>query len=294
MRCKLIIELLFLITLRNSVKSQSIVETIFLTFYGRFFMKKLSVLFLSFLFIFTSCETLDNLGDSISNLFSGDKETEKTEEPGTKITTPKTKRETVDTSIWALAVLDTARDADYMDDIEKDVILEMNMARTNPAKYAELYIQPRTKKFNGKIYSGNLQTNEGVAVVNECIKFMQTQKPLSVLNPSKGLTQAAKDHANTQSLTDKTGHTGTDGSDPFKRMKKYGSYKTAGENISYGSKTAREIVVTLLIDDGVKSRGHRKNIMSKDFDVAGVGFANKHKLYGCECVLDYAGQYVEK
>ena len=31
----LIIELLFLITLRNSVKSQSIVETIFLTFYGR-------------------------------------------------------------------------------------------------------------------------------------------------------------------------------------------------------------------------------------------------------------------
>lgn len=87
-------------------------------------MKKLSVLFLSFLFIFTSCETLDNLGDSISNLFSGDKETEKTEEPGTKITTPKTKRETVDTSIWALAVLDTARDADYMDDIEKDVILE--------------------------------------------------------------------------------------------------------------------------------------------------------------------------
>ena len=35
LRCKLIIELLFLITLRNSVKSQSIVETIFLTFYGR-------------------------------------------------------------------------------------------------------------------------------------------------------------------------------------------------------------------------------------------------------------------
>lgn len=34
--------------------------------------------------------------------------------------------------------------------------------------------------------------------------------------------------------------------------------------------------------------------MCKDFDVAGVGFANKNKLYGYECVLDYAGQYVEK
>ena len=129
-------------------------------------MRKLSVLFLSFLFLFTSCETLDNLGDSISNLFSGDKETEKKEEPGTKIAAPKTKRETIDISIWDLSVLDTARDADYMADIEKDVILEMNMARSNPAKYAELYIQPRTKKFNGKIYGGNLQTNEGVAVVN--------------------------------------------------------------------------------------------------------------------------------
>ncbi len=259
-------------------------------------MRKLSVLLLAFLFVFTSCETLDNITDSISDLFSGDKESDKTEKtsPGTKISAPKYKRETIDESIWDLSVLDTAKDADYMDDIEKDVILEMNMARSNPAKYAELYIEPRIKKFNGKIYGGNLQTNEGVTVVNECIKFMKAQKPLNLLKPSKGLTQAAKDHAETQSLTDQTGHTGTDGSDPFKRMKRYGNYKTAGENISYGSKTAREIVVTLLIDDGVKSRGHRKNIMNKDFDAAGVGFANKHKLYGCECVLDYAGAYVEK
>ena len=61
----------------------------------------------------------------------------------------------------------------------------------------------------------------------------------------------------------------------------------------------RRIVAALptikyLIDDGVKSRGHRKNIMNKDFKTTGVGFANKHKLYGCECVLDYAGEYTEK
>lgn len=259
-------------------------------------MKKLLCVMLPILILFSSCETLDNLTESIKGLFSGDKKTEDSsdEQKGTKISTPKYKRENIDTTIWDLSVLDTARDVEYMDDIEKDVVLEMNMARTNPKKYAELYIEPRTKKFNGKIYGGNLQTNEGVAVVNECIKFMNNQKSLSVLLPSKGLTLAAKDHANTQSLTDKTGHTGTDGSDPFKRMKKYGLYTTAGENISYGSKTAREIVVSLLIDDGVKSRGHRKNIMNKDFKTTGIGFANKHKLYGCECVLDYAGEYIEK
>lgn len=256
-------------------------------------MKKLFIVLFSALLLFTSCETLDNIGQSITDLFSGDKDTQDTS-GSTKISAPKYKRENIDTTIWDLSVLDTARDVDYMDDIEKDVVLEMNMARTNPKKYAELYIEPRTKKFNGKIYGRNLQTNEGVAVVNECIKFMNSQKSLSTLTPSKGLTRAAKDHANTQSLTDKTGHDGTDGSNQFTRMKRYGSYKTAGENISYGSKSAREIVVTLLIDDGVKSRGHRKNIMNKDSKTTGVGFANKHKLYGCECVLDYAGDYTEK
>ena len=210
-------------------------------------------------------------------------------------TSSKYTRETVDPAIWDLSVLDTARDVDYMEEIEKDIILEMNMARGNPKKYAELYIEPRIKKFNGKTYSGNLLTFEGADVVKECVKFMNGHKSLPVLLPSKGLTRAAKDHADTQSLTDQIGHTGTDGSDPFQRMKRYGSYTgTAGENVSYGSNSAREIVVTLLIDDGVKSRGHRKNIMNKAFKTSGIGFANKHKLYGCECVLDFAGDYTEK
>ena len=55
-----------------------------------------------------------------------------------------------------------------------------------------------------------------------------------------------------------------------------------------------EIVVSLLIADGVKSRGHRKNIMSKDFKTTGIGFAAQHKKYGCECVLDFADDFIEK
>ncbi len=204
-------------------------------------------------------------------------------------------QETVDTSIWDLSVVDTARDVDYMGEIEKNVVLEMNMARSNPKKYAELYIEPRIKEFNGKTYGGTLLTFEGADVVKECVKFMSSQKSLPALLPSKGLTRAAKDLSETQCRTNQTGHTAPDGSDPFQRMKRYGSYSgTAGENVSYGSKSAREIVVSLLIDDGVKSRGHRKNILSKDYTVTGIGFADTHKAYGCECVIDFADRYKEK
>lgn len=38
-----------------------------------------------------------------------------------------------------------------------------------------------------------------------------------------------------------------------------------GENISYGSAEAHDAVLALAIDDGVASRGHRKNLMKADY-----------------------------
>ena len=229
---------------------------------------------------FFSCETLDKLTaffenreqraeDSISNKnLDGDK--------------------------WDISKLDTARNVDYLSTVEKDVVLEMNKARSNPALYAQLYLEPRTKKFTGNLYDGILMTNEGVAVVNECISFMKKAKPLALFVPEKGLSLAAQEHASSQGKTEQTGHTGVDGSTPFTRIEKYGIYKTAGENISYGAKSGRDIVVQLLIDDGVPRRGHRKNILNKDFSSTGVGYSKQHKIYGSVCVITYAGGYAEK
>ncbi len=229
---------------------------------------------------FFSCATLDNLNEFSANM------NKKSEES--------TSNKNLDADKWDIATLDTARNADYLSTVEKDVILEMNKARTNPSLYAELYITPRTKKFDGKVYNGTLMTNEGVAVVNECISYMKKAKALPVLNPEKGLSLAAQQHSSTQGETNQTGHTGVDGSTPFTRIEKYGTFKTAGENISYGAMSGRDIVVQLLIDDGVSSRGHRKNIMNKDFSSSGVGFTKKHKTYGSVCVITYAGGYSEK
>ncbi len=203
------------------------------------------------------------------------------------------------TSLWNIKLLDTARNVDYLDDFEKNVILEMNKARTNPKQYADLYIVPRLENFDGYNYiekrmsaagpyNRTTRTQEGPAAVKECIEYMHNQSPRPPLKPSKELTQAARDHAESQVVTDQLGHTGVDGSTPFERIQNYGIFMATAENIFYCVDTARNTVVKFLIDDGVDSRGHRKNIMNKKYNLAGVGYAECKENRRDECVIDFA------
>ena len=58
------------------------------------------------------------------------------------------------------------------------------------------------------------------------------------------------------------GHSGTSGESFGDRMKRFG-FGTAGENINYGwDLTGKSTLLSLAVDDGVKSRGHRKNIFN--------------------------------
>lgn len=62
-------------------------------------------------------------------------------------------------------------------------------------------------------------------------------------------------------------HTSPTYGSPFDMMRDFGvSYKTAGENIAQGQRTAQEVVQAWM-----NSEGHRKNILSKDFTHIGVG-----------------------
>ena len=55
----------------------------------------------------------------------------------------------------------------------------------------------------------------------------------------------------------------------FDMMKKYGvSYKTAGENIAKGQKTAQSVM-----NGWMHSSGHRANILKSDYTKIGVGYA---------------------
>jgi len=185
----------------------------------------------------------------------------------------------------------------YLSEIENSVLEELNLARTNPKAYAAILKEYRAT-FSGKIAKRpgkiDLMTNEGTRAVDEAISVLNKQSPLAAMTPSKGMSRAAMDHVKDTGPKGVTGHAGTNGSKPFDRMNRYGAWQTtAGENISYGMESGRAVVIQLIVDDGVPSRGHRKNIYKSDFLRVGLA-CGPHKMYKIMCVQTLAGGYEEK
>lgn len=194
-------------------------------------------------------------------------------------------------------VLNTARSARYLSPLEKEVIYEINLFRSDPANYSRMYIEPLKKQYDRKIlyYPGDqaIRTEEGVRALNECVQELKRMSARPLLYPNPQLSHSARDHQRDQQKTGRTGHVGSDGSNMKQRVEKYGKWlHRIGENIAYGNTSARQIVVFLLIDDGVKDRGHRATLLNSDFNLVGVA-CGSHPVYETMCVLDFAGGMAE-
>jgi len=192
---------------------------------------------------------------------------------------------------WDLKAIDTARSVDYLSDLEKNVILEVNKVRSDPAKYANLYVKPRLSQYSGLTRSSGrteVITAEGKAAVEECIQVLMNRKGVKILLPSLPLSLAARDHVADTGPKGIVGHNGSDRSTPASRVARHeAAISYIGENIDYGDSTAREITLSLLIDDGVPSRGHRENILRQEYNAIGVAIGY-HSKYTQMCVQDFA------
>jgi uncharacterized protein YkwD len=176
------------------------------------------------------------------------------------------------------------------------VIREMNLARQNPALYAD-YIEELRGHFDGRVLvlpgQTRIYTKEGLGAVNEAIRFLRSVRPQQPLILSEGMSRGAADHCADQVSGD-IGHGGTDSSNPGARMSRYGVWGGSwGENIAYGKTSARDIVIALIIDDGLRARKHRKNIFNPNFNYAGAA-SGPHARYRTVCSIDFAGAYTER
>ncbi len=192
-------------------------------------------------------------------------------------------------AMLALCFLTLPKSIDAQTPFERQVLETLNQARTNPAAYAETLKHYRTF-FHAKIVSlpGNdtdIETEEGVAVVDETIAFLAHQAPLAPVETAPLLEGSSADHVRDQGASGETGHEGSDGSSPAQRVRRRGGGSYVAEVIAYGPVDAVDAVRQLIIDDGVEDRGHRQILFSPELRFAGVA-CGKHPEFTMMCVID--------
>jgi len=190
---------------------------------------------------------------------------------------------------------------DYLSEVEQQIVAETNRLRAEPALYAA-ELENLRQYFDGYLLRlpgfPPLETVEGVAAVEEAIAALRETAPLPRLTPSWGMSQAARDHVQDLGAIGADGHYGSDGSTPFDRLNRYGSWEVgsssrAGENLSYSPiNLARWHILQWVVDDGVPNRGHRQAILRPDYQLTGIA-CGAHTFYGTMCSMTYAKDYIE-
>jgi uncharacterized protein YkwD len=161
-----------------------------------------------------------------------------------------------------------------LNETEKQIVLLCNLARINGKLFSETILK-------SYIEEQNISKN---SYVLSLISDLEKTKNLRPLVPDRQLFDIAHDHSVNMGLKGKTGH--PDFEKRYKKVMK--RYNIVGENCDYGSSEAIEIVMRLLIDDGIKDVGHRKNILNSRFKAVGVSIA-EHKKYIYNCVMSFGG-----
>ncbi len=169
--------------------------------------------------------------------------------------------------------LHTAKSAAYLSVEEAQVVLLMNMARTDGQRFWDNIAAPYIEEYKmaPSRYTRSLE------------KDLSAAENLPLLEPNQTLYKTASTHAIASGKSGALGHKSPAGSfeerlSPLKREFNY-----LLENCDYGSFSALDIVMNLMIDKGIPDVGHRKNILHDKINAVGVSI-EPHKTYHHNCV----------
>lgn len=169
--------------------------------------------------------------------------------------------------------LHTAADTDYLNEEEKKVILFMNMARYDGPLFAETFLE-------AYLVEKELGKNR---YVRSLFRDLKNTSGLDPLKPARDLTALAQEHANTTGEAGRTGH----GNFNSRFEPVLGNpYQRVAENLAYGHEEAIDMVLSLLIDEGIRDLGHRKNMLNPHFNSVGVAI-RAHRTYRIHCVIAF-------
>jgi uncharacterized protein YkwD len=163
----------------------------------------------------------------------------------------------------------TASDVSYLDEIEKEAIQYLNLARMYPKKFLKIELN------NYKGPEGYREINKNDSYRKSLERTLKKLKPLPPVQSDSSLYATATCLVKEQGRTRRTGHT---------RIRCKKDYY--GECISYGMQSGKEIIMQLLIDKGVPNLGHRKICLHKEFNLIGIKHGS-HKRYETMSVLDF-------
>ena len=179
---------------------------------------------------------------------------------------------------------------DY-NEIEEDIINAHNEIRNNPFSYITK-LKEISSYFKDKIYhhpkEDAILTHEGVEPIEEAMQYLKSMKQLGPLIHSEEISKACRDHVNDIGPKGLISHQGSDGKNITDRIEKYCEWDgIVAENLDFGFRIGENVVMNMIMDDGIKEKYQRKNIFNKEFNYIGVG-AGPHKIYGICVVVGYA------
>jgi hypothetical protein len=143
---------------------------------------------------------------------------------------------------------------------EEDVLYYTNYVRTDPAGFAQEFLQNAYDNGND----------------NGAYEDLMSRTPCDEVVLHEDLMAAADAHSN--DMADNCGmqHDSCDGTSFSDRLWSYFSGSSIGENIAWGYTDGLEVVKAWIIDHGIPNLGHRENILECSWQYMGISYVDTY------------------